>query len=145
MRAVVMFQTSISCLLVPPISDLILAANTYCMYPYLRILNAGLLLLMGYVSTTVNGKDGRLRKAKKRYDVTPFPHHFDLLYRRIYIRTEHPVYIFFLHHSPAHLTSALWAYMHFLPPFLLLHLSSLHPVFFSILREMAACRSIVDH
>lgn len=40
---------------------------------------------------------------------------------RIYIKTEHPVYIFFLHHSPSHLSSAPWAYVHFLP-LLFLHL-----------------------
>lgn len=44
--------------------------------------------------------------------ITRSRHHFDLLFRTIYIETERHVYIFFLHHSPSHLSCLLRACVH---------------------------------
>lgn len=62
----------------------------------------------------------RLKPQGGHWDsITPSSCYFDLLYRGIYIKTKHLVYI----HSPSHGSCSLCAYMHFLL-LLFLHLSS---------------------
>lgn len=76
-----------------------------------------------YFFPFVDGDDVRMRQQEKkrwrperRDSFPPSPRHFDLLYRTIYIKTERPVYIFFLHHSPSHLSSSSFFLFALSPP-----------------------------